>query len=129
MASLNIETSIQLPAWALGRIAKLVQEYWSRHGGTFADAMFSLENEALTVLEGELIAFPKLNELAPEDFLKRLRLGYRTLSDYERGVLILLNEDAKQCLPGITINADMHAFIYLKWEALGELLERRLEGE
>lgn len=125
----NQENVKKLSGWALRRIAQLAQDRQATQGETLEAALYALENEALVVLAGELIVFPELATIVPLDFIKRLQGSRSALTDFERGIAILLNENAKQCLPGINIDVDMDEFIHLKWETLGGLLAGGLQDE
>lgn len=119
----------ELPIWAVRKIAMLAQERQATQGETLEAALYTLENEALVVLNGELVAFPELATLVPPDFTRRLQNSRSALTDFERGIAMLLNENAKQCLPGINIDVDMDEFVHLKWETLGGLLAGGLQDE
>ncbi len=125
----NQEIVNKLPVWSVERIARLAQERQKTQGETLQDAFYSLENEALIVLQGELVVFPELALLTPTYFLKRLLNSRSSLTDFERGIVMLVNEDAKKCLPALDINRDMDEYIHLKWETLGALLARGLSNE
>jgi|LAHU01.1.fsa_nt_gb hypothetical protein len=112
----------ELPAWAVERITRIARERIETQGETLQEALYSLENEALIVLLGDITTFPELAMLIPANFSNRLKNSRSTLTDFERGIAILLNEDAKKCLPAIDVDLYMDEFIHLKWEALGGLL-------
>lgn len=114
----------ELPIWAVRKIAMLAQERMRYHPEEgLRQAVYSLEAEAIGGIRAELLTFPNLAEKVPADFARLLRMGSTTaLTDYERGVMVLVDSDAKKVLPAINLATDMEDFLQLKWQSLGAIL-------
>jgi hypothetical protein len=120
----NQENVKELPVWAVRKIAMLAQERMRYHPEErLRQAVYSLEAEAIGGIRAELLTFPNLAEKVPADFARLLRTGSTTaLTDYERGVMVLVDSDAKKVLPAINLATDLEEFLQLKWQSLGAIL-------
>ena len=119
-----LENVKSLPDWAVRKIVMIAQTRQKSHDSeTLQDAVLALEYEALEGLRAEIFTFPTLVEKVPADFARLLQRGETlALSDYEKGVAILIDADAKRALPSINLATDLEAFVFLKWESLGAIL-------